>query len=153
MTELLLDDDSKAVIESLRTLLKEGNSGNLVAFAGAGLSAQAGLPLWNQLIKDLGDATGLVGQGRSGIEQVNQYDPLWHAEECGMRLEQRATYQTFLARKFGAALPAADNAIEALIRLNFRHFLTTNYDLLLEQAYDKLAAKESYGQLVWTNRQ
>lgn len=60
MTELLRDDQSKAVLESLRALLSEESGGHLVAFAGAGLSAQAGLPLWNQLIQDLGDATGLV---------------------------------------------------------------------------------------------
>src|SRR5262245_56751570 len=101
MRDALLDDTSREVFTRLKHELGGQYASNIVAFAGAGLSAQAGLPLWQQLIKDLGTASRLSEQERGGIDVVNRYDPLWHAEELLWRL---ATQQISISGK-GDMLP------------------------------------------------
>lgn len=148
----LIDTASEAVLHSLARDLATPGQG-LLAFVGAGVSRQAGLPLWKELMHDMDAAVEKIRsrpqQVRKGV--LEHPDLLWQAEIFRLELERRSVYARFLRHRFDASLPPADTVIRNLVRLKFRHFLTTNYDTLLEQALD--AQNLKYEEFDWTNRQ
>ena len=55
MYEFLIDQGSESALTTLVGDLQQTDS-NLVAFVGAGVSKQAGLPLWKELMAEIGRA-------------------------------------------------------------------------------------------------
>jgi hypothetical protein len=90
-------------------------------------------------------------QVRSAV--LNHPDLLWQAEIFRLELERRALYERFLRREFARRQPTGDRGravLGHLVGLPFRHFLTTNYDTLLEQTLaDRGLPFEEFD---WTNR-
>lgn len=124
-------------------------TGECVLFAGAGLSARAGVPTWNQLLLHLLD----YAVSNKTIEP-SYADTLRLALREGGRNEaadgivqtfegRRDLLQTFLNQQHpdDVALAAAHHWLQ---QIPFESIITTNYDRLLEQALPEYAQQGLY---------
>ena len=150
--DFLVDTGSNDVLTALQSQLQSGEH-NLVAFVGAGVSKQAGLPLWTELMKLMDDEVQRVRPRTPQERQLalKHADLLWQAELFRLELERSAAYERFLRRSFRRKLTEGKDVLKSLVRGGFRHFITTNYDTLLEQALED--AGVDYEELDWTDRQ
>lgn len=113
--------------------------GQLVLFAGAGLSAQAGLPLWRSLMQDVirhtlqetmqaeeAELTHMLGAGKW----------LQIADHCKEKLGPGG-YARLLTERLSDAGVEVPEVHRIAVRLPFAAWITTNYDKLIERAYTK----------------
>lgn len=119
-------------------------AGAATAFVGAGLSVRAGFGNWNQLVETIEAATPARRLDVSRTEQqrlrrsnpagrIDTDDLTWRVAAARKSLKNDPKYFDIL-HKYFSRRPKRDKAIEALARLGFSHFFTTNYDLSLEKA-------------------
>ncbi|MGY1690439.1 SIR2 family protein [Geodermatophilus sp. SYSU D01105] len=102
--------------------------GQLAAFVGAGVSAAAGLPTWEQLLDELAERSGLDDALRAGLAQLPAQDSAaLLARELG-----REQLEGFVKERFGPGHYALAHALIA--DLPVQEFVTTNYDPLVETA-------------------
>lgn len=108
----------------------------LIAFVGAGVSASVGYPTWNRLLTRLHQTVMKLPAAPASPKYILQLrrmkDSLWRAEEY-RRLLGRAGFEAVLWESF-RPIDRSSPALQALVALPFRHFLTTNYDDSLETA-------------------
>lgn len=128
--------DALPVPQQLLVHLREGR---LVLFAGAGLSAQAGLPTWGSLLKDVVEATlaeTVPGPGtRAELEgMIAAGKWLQIADHCKDQLGPGG-YARLMAERLGDTGLAVPEAHRLAVQLPFAAWVTTNYDKLLERAY------------------
>jgi hypothetical protein len=102
--------------------------GQLAVFIGAGVSAAAGLPTWEQLVDELAEQSGLDEALRAGLAGLPPQDSAaLLARELG-----REQLEAFVKDRFG---PGAYALAHALIAdLPVQEYVTTNYDPLVELA-------------------
>lgn len=118
-----------------------------LALLGAGTSVDSGYPDWAGLLQQL--------RVRAAVKAGNKYqafldrlnDPAWQAEEY-RRLLGEHDFCRFIASQF-APRPEIGRALQAIVRLKFRHILTTNYDSTIELALE--AAGERFEVADWTD--
>jgi hypothetical protein len=102
--------------------------GQLAVFVGAGVSAAAGLPTWEQLLDELAERSGLDDALRAGLSRLPAQDAAaLLARELG-----REQLETFVKERFGPGHYALAHALIA--DLPVQEFVTTNYDPLVELA-------------------
>ncbi|WP_236832944.1 hypothetical protein [Blastococcus sp. KM273128] len=102
--------------------------GQLAVFIGAGVSAAAGLPTWEQLVDELATRSGLDDALRAGLARLPAQDAAaLLARELGA--DELAT---FVESRFGPGPYALAHALIA--DLPVQEFVTTNYDPLVELA-------------------
>ncbi|RBY91023.1 SIR2 family protein [Blastococcus sp. TF02A-30] len=102
--------------------------GQLALFIGAGVSAAAGLPTWEQLLDELAARSGLPGDLRAGLAQLPPQDAAaLLARELG-----RDEVEGFVEQRFGPGPYALAHALIA--DLPVQEYVTTNYDPLVELA-------------------
>ncbi|RBY85116.1 SIR2 family protein [Blastococcus sp. TF02A-26] len=102
--------------------------GRLALFVGAGVSAAAGLPTWEQLLDELAARSGLDAGLRAGLAQLPAQDAAaLLARELG-----RERLEAYVQERFGSGRYALAHALVA--DLPVQEFVTTNYDPLVEQA-------------------
>jgi hypothetical protein len=107
---------------------EKARRGQLAVFFGAGVSAAAGLPTWEQLVDELAEASGLAGDLREGLSRLPPQDSAaLLARELG-----RERLEAFVKERFGPGSYALAHALIA--DLPVQEFVTTNYDPLVEQA-------------------
>jgi hypothetical protein len=126
---------SRANIMARDNLAKVISSRRALALVGAGVSVAAGLPTWSGLLEEM--AQQLPPLNEEYMEALRkETDLLWRAEEY-RRYINESTYEALLRDRFGAPvkLKATDPAV-ALVKLPFRHFMTTNYDDVLLEAHN-----------------
>ncbi|HXS99018.1 MAG TPA: SIR2 family protein [Candidatus Limnocylindrales bacterium] len=119
-------------------------SGEAVAFVGSGASISSGLPDWRTFLLDLlayaeclhirGIETGRGGWRRTR-ELLEGGDFLQAAEMLQRELPSRV-FTSYIDSVFGKGGEPNDIHL-AIARLPFSLILTTNFDLLLEAAYDR----------------
>jgi hypothetical protein len=116
-------------LQELAALLGErARRGQLALFIGAGVSAAAGLPTWEQLVGELAEESGLAGALGEGLTRLPPQDSAaLLARELG-----RDRLAAFISRRFGPGPYALAHALIA--GLPVQEFVTTNYDPLVEQA-------------------
>ncbi|HJW94771.1 MAG TPA: SIR2 family protein [Thermoanaerobaculia bacterium] len=120
-----------------------------LALVGAGLSVPAGLPSWNALLDEMEAQLSMLDGAYKQALRDNA-DALWRAEEYRRYLGEQ-NYQSLLRNRFGAPVTLkADSAPVALVKLPFRHFMTTNYDDVLLEAH-KVAKLDSPQKMNWSN--
>lgn len=121
---------SERQIAEAQRLAVDAAAGRLVIFAGAGVSAGAGLPTWTGLLADLADRVGVTDGERAALDRFPMLDRANllrnRCAEKGMDIgaaicERLSTRWFSLAHSLLAGLPVAE-------------FVTTNYDDLLERA-------------------
>ena len=110
-------------------------SGEIVPFVGSGVSMNAGLPGWIELIRPLAEAGGIP----------------WPADERDINTEHLLTIAQYYENQFGrnqlirfiidkldisAASPSTAHYLLTLLPVNA--IFTTNYDNLLEQAFQNI---------------
>jgi SIR2-like domain/CHAT domain len=120
-------------------LVRQLREGRMVLFAGAGLSAQAGLPSWRALLKDVVDATVAEAMAddaaRTELERMLADGKLLQiADHCKDKLGPGG-YTQLLAERLADAAHAVPEVHRLAVRLPFAAWVTTNYDKLLERAY------------------
>ncbi|TYP82913.1 SIR2 family NAD-dependent protein deacylase [Blastococcus xanthinilyticus] len=114
--------------ELARQLGERARRGQLALFVGAGVSAAAGLPTWEELVDELAARSGLDDALREGLSRLPPQDSAaLLARELGAdRMEE------FVAERFG---PGCYSLAHALVAdLPVQEFVTTNYDPLVELA-------------------
>jgi hypothetical protein len=122
-----------------QSLVQHLRQGRCVLFAGSGLSAWAGLPTWSALLRDL------IAEMRAeqiALEDLDEMDRLVDAgkllevaEHCSTQLGNR--YTAVLSERLVVAPGEIPEPHEIIVRLPFSGVVTTNYDNLLERAYQK----------------
>lgn len=114
-------------------LKKAHDAGKLILFAGAGLSANLGLPTWDQLIghiaKELGYDPGIF---------ATYGDALTLAEYFKIEKGSIGPLRSWLDVNWhNSSIDIASSEIHRLITVgNFRRIYTTNYDRWIENAHD-----------------
>ncbi|RBY88245.1 SIR2 family protein [Blastococcus sp. TBT05-19] len=102
--------------------------GQLALFIGAGVSAAAGLPTWEQLVDELAARSGLDDGLREGLSRLPAQDSAaLLARELGTE-----KLEAFVEERFGPGPYALAHALIA--DLPVQEFVTTNYDPLVELA-------------------
>jgi SIR2-like domain len=112
-----------------------------VVFAGAGLSAGAGLPTWKGLLlKGIEELAGALPEGELHQEElrrlVDHGKLLEVADFCKEKLG--GAYHQLLAEQVRGDQAELPRTHDVLMQLPFSAWVTTNYDKLLERAFSKV---------------
>ncbi|MFJ7407161.1 MULTISPECIES: SIR2 family protein [unclassified Lysinibacillus] len=112
--------------ESKRVIRDAINNNKLIIFVGAGVSANSGLPSWWDLVEKFTDGLGI------DTESITQDDflkiPQYYYNERGNK-----EYYDIINKVFNVSVKS--NPIHSLLlELQPSHFITTNYDELIEDA-------------------
>jgi len=133
LDDILAIPGNAPVYQRLRELLKERQA---IAFAGAGVSSPL-YPLWPGLLKSLAQAPVERGLATAADEEywlrTADRRPLQVASQIHQKLTD-AHYYPFLYETFKDRPPYFTPAHDALIRCNFKAWITTNYDQGLVEA-------------------
>jgi tetratricopeptide (TPR) repeat protein len=133
LDDILAIPGNRPVYQRLRGLL---DARQAIAFAGAGVSAPL-YPLWPELLKSLAHA--LVDKGLATAADEAYWlrtagrRPLQVASQIHQKLTD-AHYYPFLYETFKDRPPYFTAAHDALVRCNFKAWITTNYDQGLVEA-------------------
>ena len=114
---------------ALDHLAERANHGRLVVFVGAGVSKDAGLPLWHELFEPLRTQAGPDALAHP-VDVAQTYADL-HGREALLEYVQRALGRVRLPGRLH----------RALARVPARVYFTTNYDCLLERALAENGAR------------
>lgn len=106
----------------------------LILVIGAGVSQAANLPSWDSLIEPLRIDLRLPKPGPGTDPRLT--DPLYIAEMYEQRSGKRALRSKIVEQLSGAYQPTRLH--EILVELDLRTIFTTNYDRLLEKAFEKI---------------
>ncbi len=124
-----VDDEKEALFQAIR-------GGSCVAFVGSGPSRSA-YPRWPDLVDRLCGACGvepLTAEGREDADIL-----LGKAEEC--REANEAAYCDVLTAAFGTEVYDIPRIYSQLAKLQFRSYVTTNFDPMLRTALDSIPEK------------
>jgi hypothetical protein len=127
--------DLKVAIASHRAL----------AFVGAGLSMNVKMPGWDELLESLSKLAvkaHAISSKEAGLV-LELKEPLWVAGYLKSKL-RKSSYAAFMQNTFSAMeIPReAEKLLRLFIKLRFDHFLTTNYDDVLEKAHRKFLGRK-----------
>lgn len=110
-------------------------TGNALAFVGAGSSKRVGYPSWSELLDHLeGLAIKVNPAAAARLQAIRTAYGLLRAKNYKEILGE-VVFRDEVARLFGPVTPQHDDFHEGIIRLPFRHVLTSNYDEVLESAH------------------
>jgi SIR2-like domain len=125
-----------------RSLIEHLNAGRCVLFAGSGLSAWAGLPTWGNFLKLMVEELHSEEPGRhDGNELGNLIEKgklLEVADYCKDALNQGHYNNILRSRLRGDNIIDFPEPYHLIVQLPFSAVITTNYDKLLERAYERL---------------
>lgn len=100
-----------------------------VIFLGAGVSMAAGYPSWSTLLKEIGEELGLDASDVADLAALAQ----WSVRQTGSYNRVRRVVREHI----GVDHPIPD-AVRTIARLPLRHLWTTNYDRLVERAFEEI---------------
>ena len=148
--------DTVADSNAYQDLLGVVRGGNTLALVGAGFSQRVGYPSWDKLLNEMADRLDAERARHDGRDQHahssitaahplpellrRHEDFLWRAEELRQRLDEEV-YEDFLKTRF-APSTQTDPCLDMLVKLPFRHLLTTNYDDSIEQAFRRVHRRD-----------
>ena len=128
------------------TLLKALKDARAVAIVGSGLSSASGAPSWDKLIEAVaGEAESLCPKERTRVKKARALLGKGNYLDSAGMLKDVLGEQFYptVARRVGRHLrPNASHAI--LVQLPFRAIVTTNFDILLEDAMPQGASWPVY---------
>lgn len=106
------------------------NDGTGAIFVGAGVSMAAGYPSWSSLLEDIGEELGVSSNNVHDLAALAQ----WSIQANGGATRVREV----IKKEIGPDKPIPD-AVEVIARLPIRHIWTTNYDRLIERAFQAIS--------------
>lgn len=113
-------------IRDYANYLREGSGG---VFVGAGISTGAGYPTWKALVKDMADELELDLDKEPDLPSVVQYF-------LNTKGQTRTHLTKVINREVGEKRPVP-RTLRILARLPVRYVWTTNYDHLIERAFEE----------------
>jgi hypothetical protein len=152
LAALLFDDADHVAARRLAALLRTDGRGP-VAFVGSGTSSALGYPTWNTLLDALHDKAFQPAGSEVGVmlaKLKKEEDFTWRAQVCREAMSREADYFRFLGKMFAPRRREGNQVLDQLVRLNFSHYLTTNYDDEIERAHAR-AHKTAITAVDWTN--
>lgn len=112
---------------SIKKIKEASENNKLVIFVGAGVSANSGMPTWNELIKEFAKDLGDFEVDKS--PDLYMKIPQYYFNERGEKEYFEKLNQIFRKKKYKS------NPIhKEIFKLKPTHIITTNYDTLLEEA-------------------
>jgi hypothetical protein len=121
--------------EPLETAIKDGKC---VLFVGSGLSAAAGYPTWESLIKTLVDAAKKIPHARiKGIEEYESDKDYFTLAEFARSALGPNQYINILRQEIGKKAKPTETH-KAIASTKYRGIITTNYDRLLETVFTQV---------------
>jgi hypothetical protein len=123
-------------LEEVALQLASGaRQGDLALLLGAGVGVPAGLPTWHQLISDLAAEAGMAGLDLAGMN-LTATDQAELIQRRGSQDLQRDGSHDFQKKVAARIAPHATYSLlhGLLASLDIREVVTTNYDLLYENA-------------------
>ncbi|WP_293786893.1 SIR2 family protein [uncultured Pedobacter sp.] len=122
-------------------LIQHYKNGAFGVYVGAGLSQGAGLPSWENLLKDLiakcKDINAINGQKETELYELVKFSDKYLMLAQELRETLGSAFEKYIKEKFDdKTLKPTDTHIK-LLELNSRFIITTNYDKLIEKAYVK----------------
>lgn len=97
-------------------------------FIGAGVSRAAKYPTWSELLKDIAEELGVRSNDISDLAALAQ----WHISENG---GSKTGILNVIKSEIGKDLPVPES-LKIIARLPAHHLWTTNYDRLVERAFE-----------------
>ncbi|UCE36431.1 MAG: SIR2 family protein [Thermoplasmata archaeon] len=127
-------------------LIEELNRGNLVLFVGAGISKPSGLPNWSELMQKMIDWTKYhCALSVSELNKINKLledkDYLTLSEELRKKMG-KSHFFNFMYKVFRSKELQPNELHKLFTNINFAAIWTTNYDNLLESAYNNKLKKQ-----------
>lgn len=120
-----------STLEPDAALVEAVRNGECVLFVGSGVSTDAGLPSWSDLVAELGDELGVPKDARGGDLDYFLDLAQWYRDaRRDPPLEDRVAAR-FTAENSGARPTLAHYLLASIPA---RYYVTTNYDDLLESA-------------------
>ncbi len=133
--EVFTPEERNENTERKRELIELIASGEAILIVGAGSSARVGYVTWKGLLKELEDLANECG---AGLNQERKGDDLAYAEDIKSHIYNEmgdlGRYHAFLDELFKPKSLTYDEFHRLLVDLPFRGILTTNYDIVLEEA-------------------
>jgi len=129
---MAIDTQNEERKEKLKEIIKMKEP---LAFIGAGCSKQCGYPSWSELLQLMQDeVVKIYPDLQSKVDiLMSEKDKLWIAQELRKLMGEDA-FGKFIKKIFEPRKEVKENKFyRNLINIKFQHFLTTNYDSLLEQ--------------------
>ncbi|MBK1973906.1 SIR2 family protein, partial [Campylobacter sp. TTU-622] len=111
---------------SIKNIKKALDENYLSIFAGAGISANSGLPTWNELIEDISEK--LYG------DKKQKEDNLVLAEKFYNQFGENYYYQKL--NEYISNNKQPNDLHKKIVKLNLKNLITTNWDNLFEKAID-----------------
>lgn len=113
--------------EDFNFLNKSMLSNELVVFVGAGVSMGSGFPSWNRLVEEIQNRLGISDKTFSD----NTIVPQLYYNSRGKK-----DYNELIHDLLYKPDAAPNDTHKCLVKINPRYIITTNYDNLLEQAFN-----------------
>lgn len=113
--------------EDFRFLNNSMLQNELVLFVGAGASVGSGYLSWNDLVKDIQDKLGI----KESAGNDNTIIPQLYYNSRGKK-----DYNELIKSLFYKPDAKPNDIHEALVKINPRYIITTNYDDLIEQVFN-----------------
>jgi len=119
----------EGISDFLRDYIEALERGSAALFVGAGLSMAAEMPSWGKLLEGMARDIGLDVNREHDLVAVAQWYVNHHAGS-------RAHLARLIRRTFEREVTVPENQ-RLLARLPFSHVWTTNYDEIIEQAFEQ----------------
>ncbi|MBF0406162.1 MAG: HEAT repeat domain-containing protein [Candidatus Riflebacteria bacterium] len=134
---------SQVVVPAVPDLLRKAlNEKRCVLFAGAGFSVDAGAPTWKGLFQEILNGNDLKNKHNLSDEYINGFMELFNDKNyldlASALSDSLSSYflREHLRSKFSNLKHTSLH--ETAMRVGFRAVITTNYDKLFEQAFNKI---------------
>lgn len=134
----------EALEKSKSSLIKLLQAREGILFVGSGTSTRVGFPTWDALLGDLETLAGTVGTGFTPNPTLRAQDPYQYADYIKTHIQDAGEidqYHAQLDRIFQPRNPNYHGFHQALVRLPFQGFVTTNYDTIISEAITSLEAR------------